>query len=784
MNWVNYLIQLNLYLVLFYTFYLVFLKNETFFNLNRAYLVGAAVFSAFLPLIKPEWFIKNEVSSQLQNGWNNANVVIMQGFATPVNEEVKWVLGDYLTLAYLVITAVLVINLLFKLFKVYRLFQFKNHPEAFSFFNKIWVNKQLPNYEEITKHELTHAKQLHSADVLFFELLCIINWFNPVCYFYKKSVKHIHEFIADEQAVKHSNQAHDYAILLFSKSFGVNPNQLTNNFFNQSILKRRIKMLQKQKSKKVAILKYGLSVPLFLLAMILSSAKIQDNKTISDFAEVIAPKQSISKIVIPDKVVEFISPVRNQNNSLQNVKGKGLNSDLAELNKYLAITLKYPEEARDYQVMGKVAVQFEVDKSGAIQNIKSLTLKNTVLAKEAVRVFDAFDKKLSIASGTYTMILNFQLEGLKNTAEDEVKSLGIIKNFAGEIVVRGYATQSLMLKDVVVVGYKGRKDSAIKAPETALYEVKVTKNADDDTVYQNVESLPTYPGGLKEFAEFLEKNLKFPKRAREAKIQGRVYCQFVVEKDGSLSNINVVRGIGYGCDEEAIRVLAISPKWEPGRQTGKTVRVSYTIPIFFQLPKDKVEESPAPKNTDVEVLPSYPGDMKEFGKFLGKNLRYPKEARDKDVEGAVYVSFIVEKDGSLSDPKVLRGIGYGCDEEALRVIKLSENWNPAIKNGEKFRVRFTIPIFFQLKVNLHNSGEKPNGNEANNSLLKLVGSNNPSVNPPLVYVDGKEIKYEDLKNIKPEGIESVSVLKDDAAVKAYGEKGKNGVVIITSKKKN
>ena len=301
MNWVSYLIQLNLYLVLFYTFYWVFLKNETFFNLNRAYLVGAAVFSALIPLIKPEWFTKSEISNQLQYNWTNANMVVMQGFASPVNEEVKWVLGDYLTLIYVVITAALIVNLAIKLVKVSRLLRLKNHPEAFSFFNKIWVNKQLPQFDEITKHELTHAKHLHSADILFFEIICIINWFNPVCYVYKRAVKHIHEFIADEQAVKNSNQVYDYAMLLFNKSFGVNPNQLTNNFFNQSMLKRRIQMLQKEKSKKVAILKYGLSVPLFLLAMVLSSATISKNETIEQVAEVLKPKLEISEILVPEK---------------------------------------------------------------------------------------------------------------------------------------------------------------------------------------------------------------------------------------------------------------------------------------------------------------------------------------------------------------------------------------------------------------------------------------------------------------------------------------------------
>jgi protein TonB len=110
---------------------------------------------------------------------------------------------------------------------------------------------------------------------------------------------------------------------------------------------------------------------------------------------------------------------------------------------------------------------------------------------------------------------------------------------------------------------------------------KVTE--DENQIFQNVEVLPTYPGGLEAFGKFLGKNLRYPPVARDADIQGRVYCQFVVEKDGSLTDIKVVRGIGGGCDEEAKRVLKTSPKWNPGIQNGRAVRVSYTIPIFFQL---------------------------------------------------------------------------------------------------------------------------------------------------------------------------------------------------------
>ncbi len=98
--------------------------------------------------------------------------------------------------------------------------------------------------------------------------------------------------------------------------------------------------------------------------------------------------------------------------------------------------------------------------------------------------------------------------------------------------------------------------------------------------------------------------------------------------------------------------------------------------------------------TSVEVLPSFNGD---YGKFLQKNLRYPPIARENNIQGRVIVNFVVEKDGSLTDVKVVRGIGGGCDEEAVRVIKSSPKWNPGVQNGRNVRVNYTIPIFFQLQ---------------------------------------------------------------------------------------
>jgi periplasmic protein TonB len=101
--------------------------------------------------------------------------------------------------------------------------------------------------------------------------------------------------------------------------------------------------------------------------------------------------------------------------------------------------------------------------------------------------------------------------------------------------------------------------------------------------FASVEVLPNPPGGMQGWGKYLQKNLKYPPIARENNITGRVIMSFVVEKNGQLTDIKVLRGIGGGCDEEAVRVLKNAPAWEPGKQNGRSVRVAYTMPIFFQL---------------------------------------------------------------------------------------------------------------------------------------------------------------------------------------------------------
>ena len=119
--------------------------------------------------------------------------------------------------------------------------------------------------------------------------------------------------------------------------------------------------------------------------------------------------------------------------------------------------------------------------------------------------------------------------------------------------------------------------------ETPPAVTKVLEIEEDNTAFITVEVQPSFMGGNSEMYKFLGKNLKYPTAAQRANIQGKVFLSFIVEKDGSITDIETMKGIGFGCDEEAMRIVKLMPKWIAGKQNGRNVRVKFTIPVFFRL---------------------------------------------------------------------------------------------------------------------------------------------------------------------------------------------------------
>ena len=122
-----------------------------------------------------------------------------------------------------------------------------------------------------------------------------------------------------------------------------------------------------------------------------------------------------------------------------------------------------------------------------------------------------------------------------------------------------------------------------KTQVQAYIPVEVEAEAEEAEIFTVVEDAPGYPGGEEARMKFLRDNIKYPQMAKESGIQGTVYVTFVVERDGSVTDVRVLRGIGGGCDDEAIRVVKLMPRWNPGKQRGKAVRVQFNVPIKFTL---------------------------------------------------------------------------------------------------------------------------------------------------------------------------------------------------------
>ena len=569
MNWWHYLLLVNIYLVLFYGFYALLLRKETYFQLNRIYLVSAALLSFLIPLIQSEKVRHLAITEQVRYGIYGGSINI---YAYKPVESSPLTIGQVFAWLYLAGIAFLTIRFIIQLIWVNKII---NAPApssaAYSFFKKISLGEDLVKQDAVMAHEQVHARQWHTLDILLVEAVMIINWFNPVVYLYRFAVKHIHEFIADQQALKVGADKAEYALLLLSQTFSAPSHQLVNPFFTHSFLKQRIIMIQKNKSQRIMLLKYVLSAPLFGLMLILSSATINNSNTI-----------------------------------------KVINTNANKMFDESAIAIN--GIADHGKIPGQVIDEPPTTVTGENNNLEN--------------------------------------------------------------------------------------DNTVKATE---------QDTTHDKVYESVTVEPQYQGGIQAFYSFLSKNIKYPADARSKMIQGKVFVGFIIEKDGSLSNITALRGPGNGLNEEAVRVFGLSSRWIPGTQDGKAVRVHFTVPVNFTLNPlvtNIVLHAPnsptmgvASANgvySAVEKEPEYPGGIMAFYSFLARTIKYPDDARRDKIQGRVFIQFVVEKDGALTEIKALRGPGHGLDEEAVRAVGLSPQWKPGLQNGVPVRVQFTVPVNFNL----------------------------------------------------------------------------------------
>ena len=235
----------------------------------------------------------------------------------------------------------------------------------------------------------------------------------------------------------------------------------------------------------------------------------------------------------------------------------------------------------------------------------------------------------------------------------------------------------------------------------------------------------------------------------------------------------------------AITVVAADAEQDAQTSDNKTDKVNDIV-------KDKEDDDPDLQTNDndkaydvVEEMPQYPGGVGKLMEYVSMNVRYPKEAESKSIQGRVVTTFVIEKDGNIADAEVVKSVDPALDAEALRVVKAMPKWTPGKQDGKPIRVKYTMPITFALQGgDVIPDGKVKGANVMNETVVVGIGDNAKAIhtNVPYVLVDDKPIDSDKLKDIDPKTIDHMEVLKSKAAIEKYGEKGKNGVIIITTKK--
>ena len=580
-------------LALLYSCFFVFLSKETFHRFNRCMLVGIMLVSLVMPMFH---FTTSHPTAL------NEEVYVVQNYiehdytpivVAPQVPRITWI--QVLTGIYLTGVAIMLILTLVQAISLSRFLRCGvRHTDSqgntvilhngevppFSIFRFIVMS--VKDYETsrqyILTHEQEHIRLAHTYDLLLLQGMKIFQWFNPFIWFLSRDLKAVHEYEADQAVINQGIDAKSYQQLLVMKVVGNRLQPFTNNL-NHGSLKKRIIMMYQKPSNRWLMLKALCAIPVAALTIntfatpietdpVEDMVKTLETTNVPTINEVKESIPTMEEVIVPEAPEQAVQD-DDDKNPLVLVNGVEINlpADLKTLNdETIAKALNIKEDDVE---------SITVLKDAAATTLYGERGKNGVIE---IKVKSAFLNKLP----------------------------GIQQNEDGSYSINGRKVQKILVngKEYFKALSDGQEKLAIEDAE-----IPTIQNAiHDDPIFEVVEEPAQYPGGQAALMQYLAQNIRYPKISAENGVQGRVLVQFVIEKDGSLSNFKVVKdakpvsdGItvnaqgttaegndipkeAYGAlNIEALRVLRGMPNWTPAKQRGQVVRLKYTLPVTFRL---------------------------------------------------------------------------------------------------------------------------------------------------------------------------------------------------------
>ncbi len=550
-EFLTYDLKVAVLIAVFYMFYRLLLSRETFHRVNRVVLLATAVASFVLPLC----VITLHKTVVVSGG---SGLVTLDGFG--VTEVVEPQTPLWQTVAVVLFFAGMAASLgftLYNIFQVWRLISRSEHHQQpdgtvvcvadrevspFSWMHFIVLSPS--DYEaqdaSVLAHERGHISLHHSLDVILVDTLTALQWFNPAMWMLRQDLRAIHEYEADAAVLSQGINMRQYQYLLIQKAVAACGYSVANGITHSTLKNRINMMLTNKKTNSASWLKLLAMLPIVGAALALNA------ETVNDYVYEDTQEQPQKKIVKKGKKAGQVK-------------------------------------------MNTTTIEVKEAKPEVTEAKAEATNKEEV----AIGIWEPNEKQSPIiftgeANGPEPLIVidgkAATMQQLKALDPEEIDNLSVIKN---EGALKEYAKHfnADTSNGIIFVNTK----EYVKNGKKEIVSIHVTakepqeEEAEPKGVFDVVEQMPEFPGGAVEMMKFLSENVKYPEAAMKAGTQGRVLATFIVEADGTVTNIKVVKKVSDEIDAEAVRVIKAMPKWKPGMQNGKVVRVKYTIPVTFRL---------------------------------------------------------------------------------------------------------------------------------------------------------------------------------------------------------
>ena len=728
-----YIIKSSLLLAMLVSLFMLFMSRETFHKLNRYLLLLIAVVSLALP------FANVGVSTPLQgvfdaieNGFAKtgdalsvADVLLVddvpsisqlplvamadavpatdvlvleeKGSTAPVWQIVLlaiYGLGVMLLVLRQAVMYVQVSRLIMRSSKVsagqhglegVRLRLHSGEEKPFSWFGWVVVSNKDMNEgaREILTHEAAHVRAGHSWDILFADAVIIMQWFNPLAWIMKNTLKDIHEFEADEAVISSGVNAKQYQLLIIKKAVGARLYSIANSF-NHSLTKKRITMMCKEKSSKWSRAKALYILPVAAVAALsfstVENANAEPGGKVNEFVadSTISGVENNAQVVEVDSICEIDQVPANDDPEkvFQVVEVQPeFPGGQQEMMKYLRSTLKYPEAARAAGVEGRGFVQFVVKADGSICDVQIMrTSGDESLDAEALRVVKSMPKWKPAMNKGKAVNVKFVLPIVyKLPKEDNGNGVYVSEKTKEKLlVVSGGAVYDGDINDIApetiesieivkLADLTPELQEKLKqtGKEAVMYiNFKKEKSASvtgNEAVFTVCEKMPEFPGGQQEMMKYLSTKTKYPKEARDAEVMGKVFVRFLVQKDGTIAEASVLKG-----------------------EYSKYVYSAEAISLKNHIAQKE------------EELAKFTADG------VSDNILKRRAMELAELKVQAYSS--IEKNSGRTEVKVDASDAAvkALEAEALRVVGSMPAWTPGMQDGKPVYTQFVLPITFRL----------------------------------------------------------------------------------------